>query len=115
VSKFYTLSLNEKANLRKDLESWRGKAFSDAEIENGFDIEKLIGANCYLNIAQNDKGKSVISAINPLPKGMEKLRQLTIGPPPSFSKWIEGMRAKAVETAQHTVAPEQAPTSDLPF
>ena len=37
ISKSYTLSLNEKANLRKDLESWRGKQFTDDEAK-GFDI-----------------------------------------------------------------------------
>ena len=49
ISKFYTLSLNEKANLCKDLESWRGRGFT-ADEKDGFDVEKLIGANCFLNI-----------------------------------------------------------------
>src|SRR5690242_4836503 len=49
VYKRYTLSLNEKANLRKDLESWRGKGFTRDE-EMGFDVEKLIGANCLINV-----------------------------------------------------------------
>src|SRR5688572_414981 len=44
VFKRYTLSLSEKANLRKDLESWRGRKFTRDE-EMGFDVEKLIGAN----------------------------------------------------------------------
>ena len=47
VSKFYTLSLNPKASLRKDLESWRGKSFTKEELES-FDLEKLIGVNCLL-------------------------------------------------------------------
>ena len=29
ISKEYTASMHEKANLRKDLENWRGKAFTD--------------------------------------------------------------------------------------
>src|SRR3990167_3685661 len=33
ISKFYTLSLSEKANLRKDLEGWRGKSFTESELE----------------------------------------------------------------------------------
>src|SRR6478735_3792609 len=33
----YTWSMNEKAALRKDLESWRGKRFTEADFgENGF-------------------------------------------------------------------------------
>src|ERR1700761_9067656 len=45
VSKRYTLSLHEKADLRKDLESWRGRPFTIEE-EEGFDVSKLIGAPC---------------------------------------------------------------------
>ena len=34
ISKEYTLSMNEKANLCRDLESWRGKKFTDEEAVN---------------------------------------------------------------------------------
>ena len=33
IHKDYTLSLYEKANLRADLESWRGQAFKDEETD----------------------------------------------------------------------------------
>jgi hypothetical protein len=33
LNKRYTLSLGEQANLRKDLESWRGKPFTAEEIQ----------------------------------------------------------------------------------
>jgi hypothetical protein len=117
VSKFYTLSLNEKSNLRKDLESWRGRSFTDEELENGFDVERLIGANCFLNITTNDKGRSVISAVNPLPKGIEKIRPTVLEMPPNFQKWIESMRAKSVTPAEHTIANSVPPPddADLPF
>jgi len=48
-SKQYTLSLNEKANLRKDLESWRGKPFTAEQID-GFDIKAVLGQSCQLQI-----------------------------------------------------------------
>src|SRR5688572_13638566 len=41
ISKEYTLSMNEKSNLRKDLKSWRGKDFTEEEAKC-FDITKLI-------------------------------------------------------------------------
>jgi hypothetical protein len=75
VFKRYTLSLGEKANLRKDLESWRGKKFTREE-ESGFDVEKLIGANCLLNILHNvsgDKTYANVQAVAPLIKGMAKI------------------------------------------
>ena len=49
VSKDFTLSMNAKANLRKFLESWRGKALTEDECK-AFDITKVIGAPCMLSI-----------------------------------------------------------------
>jgi hypothetical protein len=75
VFKRYTLSLSEKANLRKDLESWRGRAFTPDE-EAGFDVESVIGANCLLNIQHNpvgDKTYANVVSIMPLVKGMPKM------------------------------------------
>jgi hypothetical protein len=42
VSKRYTLTLNEKGNLRPMLEAWRGRKFTPQELE-GFDLERLLG------------------------------------------------------------------------
>jgi hypothetical protein len=39
VSKFYTNSLSEKANLRKDLTTWRGRDFTDDELDR-FDLQR---------------------------------------------------------------------------
>lgn len=120
ISKYYTLSLSEKANLRKDLESWRGQAFSETELE-GFDVEKLIGANCYLNLVKNDKGKVVISAITQLPKGAGKLVPVNTVPSENYMKWINRERAKSVEATQsqtpvHVSEQEQPKQEgDLPF
>jgi hypothetical protein len=75
VYKRYTLSLNEKATLRKDLESWRGKAFTRDE-EMGFDVEALIGANCLLNVQHKESGDKTyanVTAVMSLPKGMAKM------------------------------------------
>lgn len=49
TSKEYTFSLGEKANLRKDLETWRGTKFSDDELK-GFDLFNLIGAAAMLSV-----------------------------------------------------------------
>lgn len=75
VFKRYTLSLSEKANLRKDLEAWRGKPFSGDE-EMGFDVESVIGANCLLNIQHKKSGDTTyanVVSITPLLKGMPLL------------------------------------------
>lgn len=71
VRKRYTLSLFDMAALRKDLESWRGKAFQEDELE-GWDVEKVIGIPCMLNVLQEKKGDktySNVKAVMKLPKG----------------------------------------------
>ena len=67
ISKFYTLSLHEKSNLGKDLTSWRGRPFTETE-KQGFDVTKLIGVTCQLNVMHKDNGKEHISSIMPLGK-----------------------------------------------
>lgn len=72
ISKEYTLSLGEKANLRKDLESWRGKKFSEDEAK-GFDICKLLGKECMLSIVHTESKGNIyanIGNISGLAKGM---------------------------------------------
>lgn len=75
ISKSWFLSMHEKAALRKDLESWRGKAFTPEE-EGAFDVSKLLNAYCLLNIAEevgNDGNTyTKIKAITPLMKGMQR-------------------------------------------
>lgn len=55
ITKQYTLSLGKKANLRADLESWRGKAFTDDELK-GFDITALLGVHCMVTVKHDKKG-----------------------------------------------------------
>lgn len=70
IHRRYTMSLHEKANLRKDLEAWRGKKFSEKELE-GFLVANLIGKTCYLNIIHSEDGKYAnIGSILKLPKGV---------------------------------------------
>ena len=76
ICKNFTMSLNEKASLRKDLASWRGRDFTPEELK-GFDVKSILGAPCQINIIHNqsDDGTRTyanIGAIMPLVKGMEK-------------------------------------------
>lgn len=76
ISQEYTLSMHEKATLRKMLASWRGKDFTEKEAEC-FDITALIGAPCMLNIihkpSKKDPSRSYeqIGSISPMPKGVK--------------------------------------------
>ena len=75
VSKFYTASLNEKANLRKDLENWRGKAFTEQELM-GFASKNILGKTCMLSLTTNDKGKVRVTGVMAVPKGTKVVDQI---------------------------------------
>ena len=71
IGRRYTFSSHEKSTLRKDLESWRGKKFTDEEIAK-FDIKSLIGCACFLNVVHSTKGDRTyanITTVAALPKG----------------------------------------------
>jgi hypothetical protein len=74
LSKEFTLSMHEKANLRKFLQSWRGKTFTEKEAES-FDISVLLGKPCLISVnhkqAKNGNTYAEIAGVNLLPKGME--------------------------------------------
>lgn len=70
VGKYYTASLSEKANLRKDLESWRGRPFTQEELM-GFDSKNILDKPCMVNVVHTDKKKAKIASIAPIPRGLE--------------------------------------------
>ncbi len=75
ISEKLTVSLHEKARLYQRLISWRGRAFTDEELE-GFDLKKVAGAPCLINVVHTkskDGAKTYanIASISPLPKGMQ--------------------------------------------
>lgn len=72
VSKEYTLSMGDRANLRKMLESWRGQGFTEEQCKS-FDITKLLGIPCMLSVIHKTTKKgstyAEISAVTSVPKG----------------------------------------------
>lgn len=74
ISNEYSLSLHKKSNLRKDLESWRGKPFTDKELE-GFNLDKILGVNGIINIIHNtkdDRTYANVASIGPLMINMKR-------------------------------------------
>jgi hypothetical protein len=80
VARVYTLSLHERAALRKDLESWRGKKFTELELDGGFDLEKLIGVGAQVQVTHDlsDDGTCYanVSTVVPPVKGAPRLTPL---------------------------------------
>lgn len=76
VVRGFGLSLGEKSLLRPFLEAWRGRAFSEQELE-GFDVETVIGVNCQLQVIHKQEGGKVyanVTGVLPLGKGMAKMK-----------------------------------------
>ena len=68
----YTASLHENAKLRQHCESWRGKAFTEAELA-GFELDNVLGQPCMISVAHreyNGKTYANISGISKLMKGI---------------------------------------------
>jgi hypothetical protein len=74
ISKNFTLSLAEKATLRKDLQTWRGKEFTPEELR-GFSVDNVLGAWAMIAITKamgnNGKEYTNIANINSVPKAMK--------------------------------------------
>lgn len=75
IHKRYTWSTHEKANMRKDLESWRGAKFNDSDFgPGGFNVKNLLGVPATLNIVHSDRdGQSYanIASIGKAMRGIE--------------------------------------------
>ena len=101
INKRYTSSTHPKATLRIHIESWAGKKFTDEQFA-AFDIERLIGACCQIQIAHNISGGETyanIMAIVPAPKGKPKLA-------------VRGYTR--VKDRPGYIPPKAQPTSDAP-
>lgn len=73
IHKRYTWSTHEKAAMRKDLESWRGRKFNDSDFgPGGFDVRNLLGVPATLSIAHSEGERTYanITGIGPAMKGV---------------------------------------------
>ena len=75
ISKNYTLSLAEKATLRKDLQAWRGRDFTPDELR-GFELKNILDKWAMLSVAKslgnNGKEYTNIMSVNPVPAAIKK-------------------------------------------
>lgn len=67
MSAAVTLSLNEKATLRKWIDGMTGKKMADG---TEFDITAVLGKTCLLNVLHNDKGYPRVEAVAGYPDGL---------------------------------------------
>lgn len=70
----FSVSMNELAKLRKFLEAWRGKSYSDDQAKAGVPLHKLVGHGALISVEHKTSAKGrtygTIATIAPLPKVM---------------------------------------------
>lgn len=92
VSKEFTLSMSEKATLRKMLESWRGKPFTEDQAKK-FDVTALLGKPCMLSVihkvSKTGSTYADISGIAGLPKGFECPAQINPSKVLEYDNWMQ--------------------------
>ena len=116
----YTFSFSDKANLKRDLESWRGKRFTEEE-KASFDMFNLLGAACQVTVTHRTSAKgrdyANVTGVAGWPKGMEKPAETECkalkysqDEPEAFSELPEWLRDKI----QSQVLEEQAASVEQP-
>jgi hypothetical protein len=69
LSREFTFASSSKSNLRKFIESWNGKSYSDEEFME-IDLFDQIGKACQLNVVLNSTGEYAnVDNIMPIPRG----------------------------------------------
>ena len=130
-TKQYTNSLNERATLRKDLVAWRGKQFTEEE-KRGFDVSKLLGVPCLLQIVHSKAGDRTyanLGGITKLPKNMERpipqmpqirfdIDESPLSMLDDMPAWIQDIIKESIEYKERTDGFEELNDNeggDLPF
>ena len=72
INQTYTASLSTMANLRKHLESWRNKNFTEEE-EAGFDISNLLGCSADVEVGHTSGGNPKIIGLRFPEGGVQKV------------------------------------------
>jgi hypothetical protein len=108
ISKFFTFSLRKKSNFKTAMESWRGKKFTDDELEN-FYVDKLLGVPVEIQVLHEERGdrtsaninafapvKGKLKAEHPLVKwSVRELTHQSI--PDSVPEWIRKLAERSEE------------------
>jgi len=88
LSTWQTLSLHNKSNLRPFLDSWRGKDYTDAQVEAGVEFRaEYVGKAGLMQVNHKlkDNGDfvAVVHTVLPLPEDMEPLK------PEPYKRWTK--------------------------
>lgn len=120
IFKQYTWSMHEKANLRKDLNSWRGTPFTEAEAKD-FDISKLLSQYCLLQVVHRESGDRTYANVDNImftakePEGINPIVNFVITDPDMeiYENLPDWLKAK-IQEASEWATPQSAAPKDEP-
>lgn len=119
LSKEFTISASNKGNLRKFIESWNGKSYSDDEFLE-FDLFDQIGKPCQLNVVLNEtKEYANVDNLMPIPKGFPAPTSATEQIRWNMQAWNDEVFAKLPEWIQDKIKKsteyqkDHAPTDEI--
>lgn len=113
VAKEFTVSMGDKANLRKFLEQWRGKAYTPEQLDAGVPLHKLTGNHGQITVAHTKTKKGNDFAVLTACVGvMAQLKSHTKDWAGTYTRgeWWDKRKKEYAEEAQKFRA-EQAPTT----
>jgi len=114
IAREFTVSMGEKANLRKFLEQWRGKPYATSQIEEGVPLHKLTGQPGLLTVSHKTSGQGRTYANITACVGVPKQMASGVGQYSDYVRadyWAEKKQAYA-EAARKFKAEQAPPSAD---
>ena len=103
LSKEFAISASNKSNLRKFIETWNSKSYSDEEFME-FDLFEQIGKPCQLNVVLNEtKEYANVDNLMPIPKGFPAPTTSTEFIRWDMDAWDDAVFAKIPEWIQEKI------------
>lgn len=117
IGREFTVSMSEKANLRKFLEQWRGKPYTAEQVEAGVPLHKLVNQPGLLQVAHKTSANQRTYALIQSCVGVPMQMAGGIGTYPDYQRadyWEEKKRAYA-EAVRKYRADQGPPVDDDDF
>jgi hypothetical protein len=127
VHRMVNFVIAPRSNFQKMLESWRGRAFTEEELEN-FEIKKVLGATCMITVVHTVKTGATyanVDSVVPLPAKWKAIMAAPVNPPvyyeiemgknaifQSLPEWLRMQISKCNEWADHKPEVGEAPSDE---
>ena len=103
LSKEFTISGSSKGNLRKFIDSWNGKTYSDEEFME-FDLFDLVGKCCQINVVLNEtKEYANVDNLMPIPRGFPTPSTATLPIKWDMEAWDDAVFTELPEWIQEKI------------